>query len=329
MLIPRTLRAARRHLTRSRRASVRTSGIWVLTCMVGFGWLAGGCSDDFSPPSLIETVRVLGVRATPPFLPTTASEVTTVEAKVVGVTPGEPLCHAWGLCLLTSQQKGAFTCLDPALQLNLGTTPTVEIRFDQVMKLALQAKDYLEAKGLSDPRGSTRGASSEPPPSQPVKLMFGIGERASFAGGCPSDLTAFLKTGCEDRERCIIGSKTLRAFTSGLERHRNPTLTGLKINGKASASGAVVAVPAGSLKLTPSWSADSIEPRPDDGGPKTEQLLMSWFSTAGEYDKQRSFDDIPDNELSLKTSDGEVTIWVVVRDGAGGVDWVERRVQVK
>ena len=301
---------------------------WLVASVISVVLCGSGCSDEFSPPSLVETVRVLAVRATPPYLPTSPAETTTVDAKVVGVTPGEPLCYAWGLCLLTTQQDGSFQCLDPELQLSLGTEATAEVRFEQVTTLALQAADYLAAQGLSG-TGAPPGAASDGPASQPVKLLFGIGEKSSFADGCPADITAFLKVGCEDRERCIIGSKTLRAFTSGLEKHTNPTLTELTVNGEASTDGAVTSVTAATLKLQPAWTPESIEARPDDGGPKNEQLLMSWFSTAGTFDKQRSFDDIPENELKLSATDGEVTVWVVVRDGSGGVDWIERRVQVQ
>ena len=317
----------------TRRTQVVTSGLGdrlrllAAAALIGCAGLSAGCGGDFSPPSLVETVRVLGVRATPPYLPTSPATTTTIEAKVVGVSPGQPLCHTWGLCVLTTQQNGQFSCLAPELQLNLGTTATVEVRFDQVLQLSLQAKDYLVAQGLGG--GGSQPAPNEPPPSQLIKLVFGIGERDAFADGCPKDISAFLAGGCDDRERCVIGSKSLRAFTSGLEQHTNPTLTGMTIGGQESVDGVTLAVPAGDVELVPTWSADSIEPRPADGGPKTESLLMSWFSTAGTYDKQRSFDDVPANGITLSATDEEVSVWVVVRDGRGGVDWLERRIRAE
>ena len=291
---------------------------------------ATGCGGDFAPPSLVETVRVLAIRAQPPFLPTTPSATTTLDAKVVGVGAGQALCHAWGLCLLTTTQAGAFRCADPALQLNLGTTPSVTVDFAQVMTLTLQAQAYAAKLGRSftggPPASDNPGAAPE---SVPVTVLFGVGERDSFPAGCPADIDAFLTTGCVDRERCVIGSKSLRAFTSGLAQHSNPQLTDLKVGGASTTGATVIEAATGALNLAPTWSPDSREARPDDGGAPIEGLLMSWFSTAGAFAKQRSYDAAPSNTLTLGASDDIVTVWVVVRDGRGGVDWLERRLRAK
>ena len=88
------------------------------------------------------------------------------------------------------------------------------------------------------------------------------------------------------------------------------------------------------IKLTPQWSEDSVEAIVKTGidGPVKEGLLMSWFSTAGDFKKQRSYDDVPENTLKLAASDGDKTgvvqVWVVVRDGRGGIGWLERRLQI-
>ena len=162
-----------------------------------------------------------------------------------------------------------------------------------------------------------------------MTVLFGVGERDSFPAGCPADIEAFLTTGCVDRERCVIGSKSIQAFTSGLEQHSNPQLTDLMIEGASTTEAVQTVVAPGELDLGPAWSPDSQEARPDDGGAPIEGLLMSWFSTAGEFAKQRSYDAVPNNALTVKASADAVTVWVVLRDGRGGVDWLERRVRVQ
>jgi hypothetical protein len=50
----------------------------------------------------------------------------------------------------------------------------------------------------------------------------------------------------------------------------------------------------------------------------TEDLVVSWYATAGEFEFTRSTGDELKNELVLPDEPGIVRLWVVVRDGRGG-----------
>ena len=61
-----------------------------------------------------------------------------------------------------------------------------------------------------------------------------------------------------------------------------------------------------------------------------EELLFSWYATSGVFERGRTAPDLMDNEFR---PDGDMAsaddrIWVVVRDGRGGIGWIERRFSV-
>ena len=65
----------------------------------------------------------------------------------------------------------------------------------------------------------------------------------------------------------------------------------------------------------------------DDTVESTEELLFSWYATSGRFERGRTAPDLMDNAY---TPDGEGAsdedqLWAVVRDGRGGLGWIERR----
>ncbi|HAN30912.1 MAG TPA: hypothetical protein DCQ06_04890, partial [Myxococcales bacterium] len=80
--------------------------MWVVCC---------ACSSTYNPPSLINKLRVIGVRAEPPVVSVIGK--TKLEPLVVGYDTQEPLCYAWSLCLFALSADGNFACLDPDLEM--------------------------------------------------------------------------------------------------------------------------------------------------------------------------------------------------------------------
>lgn len=67
--------------------------------------------------------------------------------------------------------------------------------------------------------------------------------------------------------------------------------------------------------------------------PETEVLAFSWFADAGSLQRDRSFDDLPESgftapALGAGQSEKIVNIWLVVRDGRNGTDWLHRQLLV-
>jgi hypothetical protein len=141
------------------------------------------------------------------------------------------------------------------------------------------------------------------------------------------------------------------------KHHNNPQLTGLKMDGvqwPADVTPVVrpfVAKETGwdsdeselnfddgdhDLSLLPAWSEASIELIGAHPDPKQhelkEALLFSWFSDKGGFKKQRTYTDMPENHFQPPKPSKEsdlVRLWMVVRDGRNGTDWLERSVIVR
>lgn len=109
--------------------------------------------------------------------------------------------------------------------------------------------------------------------------------------------------------------------------------------------GSASLTPESVIQLVPSIAAGSAEEYPDilidsegairrgtDGAvlteSATEDLVVSWYATAGEFEFTRTTSDDLKNELTLPDEPGPVRIWVVVRDGRGGFAVWEDTIEV-
>lgn len=62
-----------------------------------------------------------------------------------------------------------------------------------------------------------------------------------------------------------------------------------------------------------------------------EELFVSWFATAGTFEDDRSFGPEPTRFEVLWTPPaeaGDVSLWAVLRDGRGGVGWIEQAIAI-
>jgi len=94
----------------------------------------------------------------------------------------------------------------------------------------------------------------------------------------------------------------------------NPVLAGLTVDGApAPGTGALAVLPGSKVALDV-----SVDARPD------AHPTVSWFTTAGTI---RLYRHTP-TELVVRAAPGTGALYVVYRDGNGGVAWLERAVQV-
>ena len=264
----------------------------LLALLLAVAALTVGCGGDFDPPSRINSLRPHALRATPPYLDPAPTAKTKLDALVVGATAGAELCHAWGLCAFPVNRNGTYSCAAPSLLVPLSTGPTAEINASHLAQLAAAAAKLAGSRGPNGQQVERRAPSTAF--AGGLTVQFAVAEKSAMGGECPSDIRAFLDVGCTDPQKCVRGQKTLRLRSEG---PLNPEITELDVRWQD-----------GLANLTPSWNSSS------------ETALFSWFTTAGVFAKERSFDDVPANALSL----GDATradVWVVVRDGQGGVGW--------
>lgn len=144
----------------------------------------------------------------------------------------------------------------------------------------------------------------------------------------------------EQPEGCLA----IRARTP----NRNPTLTGIEIARGERADGAFEALSGPlsiqvdeSVRILPTLSADSEEPYErivSDLQESTifvekaqESVSVSWFCSNGELGDDRTWPQYTktlDTEYTAPSEPGSAAIWMVARDGRGGVDWQRLDVEI-
>jgi hypothetical protein len=89
------------------------------------------------------------------------------------------------------------------------------------------------------------------------------------------------------------------------------------------------------LVLRPRLAEGSMETYDSPEGPRTEQVFYSWFATGdGEVKQLRSQEPVGDKpgeptiQYVTPKEAQRVTLYVVARDGRGGMDWLSRTVDV-
>lgn len=278
-------------------------------------WLAG-CSTDFEMQSEIVRVRVLAVKAEPAELtldPSMSTSPPPVKLTALAVAPeGRPVTVTYSLCRATNAYAAEVECPGK----DGVSLPTAELDvLDPNIQSALRE--------LAN--GGAGSASDEPPDfSDPALLkqleagvpLF-IGYEASDGTGTPE--------GVERGVRRVM----VRLTTAP---NQNPRLEDVLLD-DASLTGPLPV--STEVTLRPKLAEGSAERFMGTNGEQTEQIFYSWYATgSGEMQQLRSLEPVdgkpgdPTAEYLTPAEPQRVTFYVVARDGRGGVDWLERTVDV-
>jgi hypothetical protein len=269
--------------------------------------LAGlGCEDPFRPESLVDRLRILGVRSDPPAVG--LDDRASLEALVADPAgAGRAVTCSWAVCLLEiSDFATDIPCPGPDAYALAGSGPTTELSMPDLVAWALE-----------------RGF-----PLEPGRLPGKPGELESFP------LIIGLRVDAGDESVRAIKRIELRLVEQD-EPSTNPRLAGLEAEGQPIGSEPlVVSAGAGSVLLRPLADEDSRDwyTPPGSDEVQLEDFLFSWFSTTGEFEERWTVldvssagSDLSENQFLLPAGEiglGEQRLWVVVRDGRFGVDWL-------
>lgn len=297
--------------------------------------LLGGCQEDFDRPTLItEEPRVLGIAAEPPDL----VEGESTELRTLVAPRGADITYYWEWCPVNAGPNEAFEC-DPetlgfppevadALELELGTEPTATLRYPLTGE-TLRALCQEALSQVGDVPDFVELPDCDQGIEVTVRLTIGREDQPDFAKVAIKRIFLWF----EDPGQ--------------LRRNQNPRIEAVYLGDTlldADAEQRLTVAPGASL----SWyvfveeaSRQDFIPRdePDGSPPEKEEILFSYFSNAGEWDRQRTFSD---EELFTLTEAGQnvltlpegsaapanLEVYVVIRDGRGGSDWALREVQV-
>jgi hypothetical protein len=268
------------------------------------------CGPELPRYGLLGGPRLLAVRADAPTLFET--ETTVVDALTYD-PDGDPVDLAWSWCPWVGDANSGYACavseedfaaaVPSAEPYDLGTDPTATWSYD-VAAADLQAFCTASANTLPPPKG------------------------ASFPPECTDRMQIWFRAvaGIGDESIEAVKEVTL-AFDDGVERNVNPTLDRVLLDGTSFDASPTVA-----SEDTIAWDAIPVNGTAQESAElgRTEELLWSWFSSAGDSEWQRtgtidgdvSIDDASKNEWTAPDEAGDVDFAVVLRDERGGVDWL-------
>lgn len=223
---------------------------------------------------------------------------------------------------------------------------------DELRVLAVRARPPEVAPGASvaldalvaDPRGRGRhvawswavctpdplaGEASCAEPGRTVPLGVGTAATLSVAADTLDDVPP------EERERGIdlfvllsvaagaapggpgeeeeIAFKRVRVSTDAAP-NANPSIESLSLSGEGR-----------EVRLEARATAASAESFEGSLGPDVEDMKFSWFATAGKLENPITYGE-PTGSVNAWAAERPATIWVVLRDGRGGTDWVVREI---
>ena len=294
-----------------------------LACVLAWA----GCTPDFDDISEVRDLRILAMRATPPELlfgaiPTNDAEIPEVQVDALVVDPRSPGgVVSWRAAVCTAEGND---CSEAAMASELASRPG---RLGTISFSVRPSIDLLVAALAADPFKGFGG----------LPLLVEIQVDDAVDG------------------RIVRGVKRI-VYTAPLPyspvpadkvANRNPQLESVRIDDAIALPGAVVQAAAGQkIKLEPMVSAGSKESyvvaTTNPAVPTRqldEYLVYRYFAAGGSLSHSRTggapspfFDNKKVKDISAEWDApaelvGPLSIWVVVDDGRGGVDWTELRIE--
>lgn len=270
------------------------------------------CSENpFPPQSLVERLRVLAVRADPPETdPFGTVELTALVADPQG--QGRALQFSWAVCLLEfGTEASDIECPGPDSYPLPGEGPRTTLSLPDLLA-------WLVEKGID-----LEQMDELPEDMRPAEIPLYVGFEVT-AGGLRPETTRAVKR------------VTVR-IESQEEPNQNPVLEGLLVNGVAVTDDPMQIGSHPKVTLTPVADENTRQTylRQGEQEERLEDFLFAWYSTAGEFKSRRTILEVDnrgnrldENEWDLPGQAGPVTLWLVVRDGRYGTDWLELRFEI-
>lgn len=299
--------------------------------------LLSGCGEEWSPETIIEDLRVIGMKAEPAEL--FPGESADLSALIIDPAhPGRAVTVLWLGCDPDPYNKGRSACSDIAKleepgKLSGGVLPA-QMRFIGVGNRATypSSRDLFSVFDRADPRRQTGTVGQV--------LAIAIAEPTS---GAPTqaELAALFERVASKEVKAVITLFRIK-ISEAPERNHNPKIKTLKIRGVPQLPGVKTRLFPGEYQLEVALEAtpSSYETYPGpDAEPKEEKLTSAWYSTSGRFGslrlavpRVRTAGDVkgkytvaghwefPRDIVPLKRTG---TFWVVMRDTRGGQDWIE------
>ena len=278
--------------------------------------LAAGCRDEFTSYGRLEgRLRVLAVQAEPPWL--APGETSTVTA-LVHTPDGEAASLEWSWCPFPGDPSTGYACTSPGGARALGNGERVPFIYPGTAASVRALCEQLTAAGST---------------ASPFVVL----------PDCERGPTVTVSLRARWRDQEVVAVKDLR-LTYGGSENRNPSLGGVAAaveppGGRADPGSARSLDGGGALRLGSLqrlWVEVPSEAAEEVGGGVREELLLTWFVSAGETAFTRtawaepdlSLDQARTNTWKLPADPADAAagakLVVVIRDDRGGVGWLLR-----
>ncbi len=265
--------------------------------------LSAGCGATFTPRSSVADLRVLAVRASP--LEVGPSDPVTVDAVRLPPPGGTIADERWTFCPFSVGSTAGYACAVPACETPLTPSGTASPYASAPVTftpgaLALQCLSQLSGSGAL-------------PPAVPGQLPEVV-----------DTIVRYVVTGSDGSRREAVQRLPLYPAGAPADANRAPSLASVSIGG-AQVDPYVGPDPTlargGTLDVAVLLTPDSAQTYVEGGRTLTEQLVVSFYSTAGRFDYDWA--NGPDATVKLKGEDlvvgtAEAQVWVVARDLRGG-----------
>lgn len=292
-----------------------------------------GC-NDFDPPSLVNKLRVLAIKAEPPELPSGATTTLTPLVIVPGTADGgtdggaPEISYEWTLCR-SQPVPGSGDAVNPDCLATDGGS-------DRFQPLGTQPTAVLVMPAITNP------------------LELGLPDAT---GGFYVPVVLRVRAGAAEVDSVV----RVRLQVTPSPNH-NPSFDGLfevtgdvdlggpSNDGGGGPGGMPVAIEDGKplpvmltdeVRLRATLKPGSDEMFPElTGDPRAmnivtvaEQPRFFWYATAGEFSDDVTGEALPDSVLKFDKHPPDpgalVDVWVVAHDDRGGIDWIHRQLQVQ
>lgn len=323
---------------------------------MGLSVAVGGCLDDLPDPKLIEGLRVIGVKATPPEV--SAGETVTLEALVVDAEDREVTIE-WAACLLPERAFGffagsasagfsggkgyglqeagdCFELLETAPEQVYGTGTGNEMTFTVPLNLLSDPQSVAQLLGLA--------ADAEVPPEAIAIFLTvaGINLNVSLRVTAGEDqVDAYKRVNVSLATPKNLNPSNLAFHLAPVDDDVEAPKTGPPPGGRKCFLGeesGPLTIKRANYRITPVNIPDPpLEYPVLVGGTTTDQafgvevkeevLFYSFFTREGGNFERRVVKSVGSgfNDWLLDDEDDapgpEAPIWIVVRDGRGGLEW--------
>ncbi len=255
-----------------------------------------GCNEiDFSTQDSLDRYRVIALQATP-VEPTYRDEIQfhafTFNPTLFNREVAQTAEYHWTICLLTLGSTARYLCADPRLELSF-TTDAPDLSFN----LSDYSEELQSLYAVLNDRMDEWSAIT--------------GETIDLKTGIPMSITlkAQLKDVGEDQ---IV--KGFRVFGEDHISPSNPVITHIALSQEQLYTGEVITT---ECHLSDSTRASV-----------TEHFQYSWYATSGAWQYMVRAGQNNSNQLTLPDFSGPMLIMVAVRNGLGGVDVLEKELQI-